>query len=283
MDGLKRSNVGRARLASAGLAALFVMAGSVHAGEAWPAQVNARYKLKFNGIDVGHIAFTSKTSGQTYSLTSSGEVSVLFGAIKWTGASNVSGAVDAAGPVPKDYAFDWKKNKKGGAIKLGFSGKKVTAVAVDPPAKTGPDIVPITEQHKSGVLDPMSAIMALTRADKGEPCDRRVAVFDGKQRFDIVFSYKRKTLFPAPKSGGASSVGFVCRAMYQPIAGHRDNADSKAYAANRDGEVLLRRVPGVDLLIPHSVTIPTAWGTGSMVIERVDVTSATAGQFAFTD
>jgi hypothetical protein len=253
------------------------------AAEAWPAAVSARYKLKFNGIDVGHIAFTSKTGKKSYSLQSQGDVSVLFGAIKWTGTSNVTGAIASGTLSPQSYAFDWKKNKKGGAIKLGYTGQKATSVAVDPPPSTDPDIVPITEAHKSGTLDPLSAIMALTRSDVADPCARRVAVFDGKHRFDIVFSHKRKTLIPAPKSGGASSVGFVCRAMYEPVAGHKDNPDSKKYAANRDAEVTLRRLEGSGLLIPQSVTVPTAWGTGSMVLEAMSVTSATAGQFALQD
>ena len=96
---------------------LIILAGVVvrtpaSAAESWPALVNARYKLRFNGIDVGHLAFQSKTAGKTYSLTSSGEVSVLFGAVKWTGTSNVTGAIEASAPAPKSYAFDWQKNKK---------------------------------------------------------------------------------------------------------------------------------------------------------------------------
>ena len=284
MGGLKRSCGIRVALAtSLAIAVQACIMRPGQAAEAWPAAVQARYKLKYEGIGVGHIDFTSRTTGQTYTMSSSGEVSLMFGAIRWVGSSNVSGAIEGASVAPKSYAFDWQKNKKGGAIKMGFAGKKAVDLAVEPPAKTGPEIVPLTEQHKSGVLDPLSAIMALTRADAADPCDRRVAVFDGKQRFDIVFSFKRKTLIPAANSGGASSVGLVCRAVYAPIAGYKADSPAKAYAANRDAEVVLRRVPSTNLLIPHSVTIPTSWGTGSMVIDRVDVTSATAGQFALTE
>lgn len=251
--------------------------------EAWPVAVSAKYKLKFNGIGVGHIAFSSKAAGKSYALTSNGEVSLLFGAIKWTGASSVAGVIDAVEPAPMAYAFDWRRNKKGGAIKLAFAGRKAVDVVVEPPASAHHDTVPLTDKDKQGVVDPLSAIMALTSAAKGDPCDRRVKVFDGKQRFDIVLSPKRQTVIPAPKAGGASSVGYVCRAMYEPIAGHRANADQKAYAANRDAEVVMRKLPGSEAFIPHSVTVPTAWGTGTMVIDRVDVTSATAGQFAVTE
>jgi hypothetical protein len=267
------------------VAAAAISAPSVapHAGEAWPASVQARYKLKYNGIGVGHIAFKSKTDSKTYALESNGEVSLLFGAIKWTGSSHVAGQIEPSGVAPKSYGFDWKKNSKGGVISMAFAGKKAVNVSVEPPSGAHPDTVPLTEQHKQDVVDPLSAIMTLTRADQADPCNRRVAVFDGKQRFNIVFSYKRKTLIPATHSGGASTVGVVCRAMYEPVAGYRADANAKSYAANRDAEVVMRPVPAANVLIPHSVTIPTSWGTGTMVLERVDVTSATAGQFALTE
>ena len=46
---------------------------------------------------------------------------------------------------------------------------------------------------------------------------------------------------------------------------------------------MLRRIPGSQMLIPAAVTIPTAWGTGSMVMERIDVVTATAGKAALTE
>jgi hypothetical protein len=96
-----------------------------------------------------------------------------------------------------------------------------------------------------------------------------------------VFTPKRLTRLPS--RGAASETAFVCGVIYEPIAGHRANADTKTYAANRDVEVVLRRIPGSDMLIPYSVTIPTAWGTGSMVAKRIDIVTATAGKIAFTD
>ena len=144
-------------------------------------------------------------------------------------------------------------------------------------------MVPLTEAHMVGALDPMSAILMLTKADSRPPCDRRVGIFDGKQRYDVVFTPKRLTRLPSASKGGPPETGHVCRIMYEPIAGHRDNDDTRAYASNRDAEVVLRRIPGSEMLIPYSVAIPTAWGTGTMVTERIDIVTAAAGTIAFTD
>lgn len=251
--------------------------------EAWPTAVNARYRLRYNGIDVGRLDITSKIAEKTYALSGSGAVSVLFGAITWSGSSTVSGSIGGGVPHPASYAFEWHNNKKGGTVRMGFKDRTASEVAVEPPPGSGPDFVPLTPAHRVGALDPVSAIMMLTKTDGRPPCDRRVGIFDGKQRYDIVMTYKRQSSIPSPTAGGSAESAIVCRAMYEPVAGHRANAATKTYAANRDVEVLLRRIPGSGMLIPYSVTVPTFWGTGSMVARRIDVTSATGGKVALTE
>jgi hypothetical protein len=253
------------------------------AAEAWPASVSARYKLKFNGVNVGSLDFNSTTGPHGYTLKTAAQVSVLFGTVQWVGNTTVSGVVAAHQPSPSTYAFDWLKNKKGGAIKLGFVGNKATSVSVEPPNKPSPEVVPITEAHKQGVLDPLSAVMAMTRADGAEPCDRRASVFDGKHRFNIVMSFKRQARIAPRKPGGASSIGYVCRLTYEPIAGHKANADTKTYAANKDVEVVLARMGPGGALIPQSLSIPTGWGTGTMVADHIEVTSTAGVRVSLND
>jgi hypothetical protein len=251
--------------------------------EAWPTTVQAHYSLRFNGIEVGHLEINSKTTATTYSLSGSGKVSVLFGAITWSGSSSVSGTIERGLPAPAAYAFDWHQNKKGGTIRIGFANGAATNIAVQPLPRIKPDMVPLTPAHKIGALDPMSAVLMLTKADGRPPCDRRIGIFDGKQRYDVVLTPKRVTRLPSSSGSGPSETAYVCRVMYEPIAGHRDNADTKTYASNRDSEVVLRRIPGSEMLIPYSVMIPTAWGTGSMVTERIDIITPAAGKIALTN
>lgn len=272
------------RLAAVGVGLMVVAAsGIAHAAEPWPASVTARYKLQYNGINMGTLDFASTTGPKDYQLKTSAQVKLLFGAIKWAGDTTVTGAIASSAPSPASYAFDWKKNKKGGLIKLGFAGGNATSVSVEPPSSPSEETVPLTEEHKKKVLDPLSAVMALTRADGPAPCDRKVSIFDGKHRFDVVMSFKRQTQIAPKKPGGAPTVGYVCRLNYLPIAGHKMNADSKAYVANQDVEVVLQRVSPGNALIPHTLTIPTKWGTGSMVAEKIEVTTAAGVRVALTD
>ncbi len=253
------------------------------ANEASPIAVQARYRLRYNGIEVGKVTVNSNTTATSYSISGSGKVSVLFGAFKWSGSSNVSGAIQGGTPKPTTYAFDWRQNKRGGTVNMGFKDGFPTDVAVQPPGKKKRDTVPLTEAHKKGAVDPMSAIMTLTKADGRPPCDRRAAIFDGQRRYDIVFQPKRTVQLPPASGRGSAETGYVCRALYEPVAGHRNNEDTKSYAANRDVEIVLRRIAGSEILIPYSVSIPTSWGTGTMVTERIEIATAAAGTIAHTD
>lgn len=248
---------------------------------AWPTSVEAHYKLRYNGIEVGRLHISSNAENGAYTLSGSGKVSALFGAVKWAGSSKVSGELRSGEPAPANYAFDWQNNKKRGDVRMSFRNRIATDIAVTPPPGPHPEHVPLKDADKRGVLDPVSAALMLTRIDGRPPCDRRVAIFDGKQRYDIVLTPKRTMALPSAIEG-RSDTAYVCRAMYEPVAGHRDNAATKTHASNRDVEVVLRKVPGSGLLIPHSITIPTFWGTGSMVADHIDLVTRDAGRVALT-
>jgi hypothetical protein len=250
-------------------------------GEVWPISVEARYRLRYDNMDVGRLNVTSSTTPNTYTVSTSGKVSLLFGMLGWSGASNVSGTFENGAPAPATYAFNLqhKKKKKNVAIHIAYKDHVPAEVTVDPAPHIRPDTVPLTQEHKVGTLDPLSAILVLTKADK--PCDRRIAVFDGTQRYDIVITPKRRTQLP-PSGNAPAETAYVCRLTYEPVAGHRANADTQAYASNRNVELVLRRIPGSEMLIPYSLTIPTEWGTGAMVTERMDIVTTT-GKTAFSN
>ena len=253
---------------------------SAQAGEPWPVAVQARYDLRYNGFNVGHLDVNSSTTAKTYSVSGSGKVSAFFGLVTWSGNSSVSGAIVGGAPQPSTYAFHWRNNRKSGDIRIGYKDRVAADVSVTPPPEPHKDLVPLVPAHMAGAPDPVSALLLLTKADGKPPCERRVEIFDGKQRYAIVLTPKRLAELPSAAKGGPPDKAHVCRAMYEPIAGHRDNKDTKTYMSNREVEVVMRRIPGTDMVIPYSVSVPTAWGTGTMVTNRVEVTTAASGKIA---
>ena len=112
------------------------------------------------------------------------------------------------------------------------------------------------------------------------PCDRRIPIFDGKERFDLVFSYKRDMTVVEQAPSGQPDVAHVCRVKYLPIAGHKADSDTSFMAANNEIEVALRPIPSANVFIPYQISIPTMAGSATIVSKRVEIVSPGKPQIA---
>lgn len=272
----------RYRLATAILAsAVPLTAAQPASAEPGPVDVKAVYRINFNGLDIGDFKFNSRIDGKSYTADGQATLSVLLGAYKWNGMTKSSGTVISEQPKPQGYDYQFKSTTKAGSVKLGFSPAGIASVAVKPEKPPHPDAVPVTEQHLKGVLDPLSAVIALTRGTTN-PCARKLSIFDGKQRFDVKLSFRAQQPLVEKKPSGQPGVSYVCSVRYEPIAGHKPGKDdaSKEIAASGNVEIALRPVPSANMMVPHLVKIPTNWGSATMTLQRIDITTPGNGQIA---
>jgi hypothetical protein len=156
----------------------------------------------------------------------------------------------------------------------------VLSVKHTPTPEPKPDIVPVREQNLKGVVDPLSAIMMLAQYSSPNPCDRRLPIFDGKERFDLVMSYKGETKVSEQQPSGQPAIAHVCRVKYRPIAGHKVDAENSYLATTDAIEVSLRPVPSANILVPYQITIPTMIGYATIVSKRVEIESPGRPQIA---
>lgn len=265
-------------------ATLGVLGGGVTcaAAQGWPANIRAVYEVSFNGFSVGDLEFTAEAERQSYTLTSNARLSMLLGAFTWDGKIRSFGLLVNQAPKPASFTFDFKSSLRAGSTQMGFGDSGVTNVTHLPPPTPRPDIIPVLDHHLKGVIDPLSAIMVLARGSADNPCDRRLPIFDGKERFDLILSYKGDTKVKEQQPSGQPGVAHVCRVRYLPIAGHKADAEGKFMAANDGIEVALRPIPSVNMLVPYQINIPTMGGVASIVSKRVDITSPGKPQIALT-
>ena len=248
------------------------------AAEAWPGQVDAVYKIHFSGLELGDFVFSSKVQQNAYATTSNAQISAMFGAYEWKGQSRSSGVTVDTGPRPANYTFNFKNQSKVGSLQMTFAGNAVTNVAAVPPIEKKPGTIEVKDFHLKDVLDPLSAVMALTRSSTGRiagvnPCARRIPIFDGKQRFDLAFSFKRN----APLSEIGSKSGhsaFVCRVKYIPIAGYRMNEDMRQMQQASGIEVWMVPLSAANLFVPYYVLVPLSAGTATLTVSRVSIDTA---------
>jgi hypothetical protein len=249
--------------------------------KSWPTQITATYKVTFNGFEIGSFRFQSQISPQGYTLDGSAELSALLGAFQWKGVTRSSGTVQGDAPKPAGYTFDFKGNSKTGAVKMSFKEGSVANVSLVPPAKPpSPETVPVKDQHLKDVLDPLSAVMALLRGGMAQPCGRKLAIFDGKQRFDLLLSPRGQRRITETRPSGQPGLAFVCRVRYVPIAGYKMNEETKSMAESSGIEVALRPIPAANLLVPYEVTVPTIAGPAKLTSQRIEIETAGRGQIA---
>jgi hypothetical protein len=263
-----------------GLATPVLGGGVAAAGEGWPANVKATYDINFNGFNVGTFEFQSQAEQTSYTLTANARLSILLGAFTWDSETRSFGVIANQVPKPANFTFDFKSTLLAGSTNIGFADGAVTRVTHLPPAIVKPDAIPLREQHLKGVLDPLSAIMAISRGSGQAPCDRRLPIFDGSERFDLVFSPKGEMKVVEQTPSGQPGIAYVCRVKYVPIAGHNVDAETKFMVANDEIEVALRPIPSANVYIPHQIKIPTLTGSASLVSKRVDIASPGKPQIA---
>lgn len=250
---------------------------------AWPAEVAAIYRITFNGFDIGRFKFTSETGSGAYRMTGNARISALLGAFKWQGVSQASGGVRGEDAAPQAYAFDYNSSSKSGSIRLGFRDGDIASMSASPPSPPSDEIVPVERRHLARVLDPLSAVLTLTRAGSGEPCRQRLPVFDGKQRFDLVFTPRGERRLTERRPSGQPGIVHVCGVRYQPIAGHKRDSEQEAAARDMDIEITLRPVPSANLLVPQKITIPALIGTAVLSLERIDIRTPGSDQIALVN
>jgi hypothetical protein len=263
------------------LAIVALCASTPSQADTWPTSVRAVYDVTFNGFNIGSLEFQSEAEQQSYTLLTNARLSILLGAFTFDGETRSFGLFVNQAPKPAAFSFDFRSNLRAGSTKVGFSDGSVTNVTNLPPPPANPNTVPLREQHLKGVLDPLSAVMVVSRATSN-PCDRRVPIFDGKERFDLIFSYKGEVKVSEQHPSGQPNVAFVCRVRYLPIAGHKADPETRYMAGNDSIEVSLRPVPSANMLVPYQINIPTLAGYASIVSKRVEILSQGKAQIALT-
>ena len=270
---LHRSNIRTAILAhAAALAMLAVPEGASAQTTNWPDKVTGRYKITFNGIEIGKFRFESTADARGYELQANAKLSILLGAFKWSGKTKSTGSLRGDKPKPADYSFEFDGSSKSGSVAMDFNDAGVTRAVVEPPSKPSKSTIPVEDKHLKGVFDPLSAVMAMSRGISGNPCNQTLPIFDGKQRFDLVFTPAGQRRITEAKPSGEPEMAYVCKVQYVPIAGHKDNKSTRDNAKT-EIELMLRPVPSAGIFVPYQVKIPSFAGSAVLTSERVEITT----------
>ncbi len=250
-------------------------------------KINAKYDIKFNGFPLGNFELQSNLSRKAYSMIGSTKLSILEGLLfEWQGTTSSVGTLTKAGPQPKAFSFDFRSSKKSEQLQMQFGRNSVKSVVSQPPVIPSAMRVPVTAKHLENVVDPMSALVLLTTPKGSIPsrtiCDRKIPVFDGKERFNLVLSY-RQTL-PVSDFGtlGSPLSAFVCRVKYIPISGHSKTNQLASYLSKSDDiEIWMLPAEKANMYFPYHISIPTPFGFATLTAKSFLVDHSDRGRLAF--
>jgi len=263
------------RAALAAAAALFVACLDGPSALA-QGKLEARYTASIAGIPIGRGSWAIDIGEAQYTAAASGSVIGLLQILSnGEGSVAVHGVLDAGRPSPAVFAARVTVDDKVDEVRMALSAGAVTEVVAEPPYPPVPDRVPVTDAHRRGVVDPISAgLMPVPgSADilSSEACHRTLAVFDGRQRFDLVLSFKRMDRVKADK--GYQGPVVVCMVTYQPVAGHRPGRSAIKYLmATREIEMWLAPISGTRIVVPFRIAVPTL--IGNAVLEATQFVTA---------
>jgi hypothetical protein len=231
-------------------------------------KLEARYTAALAGIPLGSGTWVIDIVADQYTAVASGRTTGLVKLISdGSGSSGAKGTIQGANVVSMGYVSSTVSDKKADEVRIAMQGGVVKEAIAVPPLDPAPDRVPVTDAHRKGVVDPMSA-MLMPVAGKGEvvapeACKRRLAIFDGRGRTDIELVYKRMDHVQADK--GYAGPVVVCMALYRPIAGHRPSRPAIKYLVEqRDMEIWLAPIAGTRVLVPFRFSVPTPFGLGTL-------------------
>lgn len=243
------------------------------AADDWPRKVQANYAITLAGVKFGQFNFSSSRNGAQYTVASNAKLRAFFGAFKWRGSANSTGAIVNSSPIPATYNYTARKKKKTPrTVAMTMAKRNVTGLTVTPPVNPSKNRVPVHAKDKLKILDPMSAIIALTAPVKARnPCRQSVSIFDGKHRFDVQLSAKGTKSVGFAPGNGFSSKARVCRVRYVPISGHKTGKKNSYMVDKKGAEVWMIRTADGSMYMPYRIVVPTVLGDAMLQARAINV------------
>jgi hypothetical protein len=248
-------------------------------------RLEAQYEATLAGIPVGKGAWTIDIGEDQYSASAFGGTSGLLKAFSsGSGTGAAQGRVVNGALVATNYSASTTTSKKSEAIHMTLANGNVKDYGIEPEPPVDPDRIPVTEAHRKGVYDPMTATLLRVpgAADPLTPdaCHVGAPIFDGRMRYDLKLDFKRMDTVRAEK--GYRGPVVVCAVYFLPVAGYiPDRPVIKYLAAQRNIEIAFAPVAGTRILVPFWMKIPTPLGQAMLEATQF-VTQATPPHVAKT-
>lgn len=165
---------------------------------------------------------------------------------------------------PARFAFRSDEKGKIKEREITYDAAGVPTPVFDPPEKDLIDILPFERRN---ALDPVSALL-LPVASTGNPCNRRIPVFDGKRRYDLQLEYERNDQVTT-RNNGYSGDAVICSVRVTPRTGMRQGSFTTMLQQRDNTRIWLAALDGEDIYIPVRIQVRTPIGAAVMDVVKL--------------
>ncbi len=270
------------RLASVPVLVIGLSVGAM-AGE--PTTVS--YTMSLAGLPVGSATMVMTPNGTSTAVVIAGRAGGPFNlgrmnasAVIAAGsvtAQSVSGSgkdsstarlVSQGAPGNSSFTYDGKNDRGPGRIAMTLAGNRVTALDASIPESLKAVRVPVTEAHKTGIVDPLSVLGQLVRpGGTMQPegvCGKSHAIFTGQARFTMAGTPVESRTMPGLPDGYSA---IACKVTLTPVSGHR--TDKGSAAQPRTASVVFARSGDQARTVLWSLSVPGTFGSFALTASSV--------------
>jgi hypothetical protein len=237
-------------------------------GAAAQGRLDAEYVASLAGIPIGRGNWVVEIGEDQFSATATGATTGLLQLFtSGHGTTTSHGVISGGQLLPTSYTATINANHRVDDVRIVLAGGNVKDYSVEPPVKPSPNLIPVSDADRRGVIDPMTSGLGRV-AGTGDPvspvaCNRKLSVFDGRLRYDLQHEFKRIEMVKVER--GYEGPVAVCAAYFQPISGYVPDRPAIRYlAALRDAEVWLAPIFGTRVVVPYRISLPTPLGLGAL-------------------
>ena len=246
-------------LAAAAGASAPSAATPVHLERAEPSpDLRADYTVYIGGLIVAEGSISARLEGEDYFLENelgSAGLPGKFWDARWKMTSEGRIVDDAL--RPNRFAFSAREKNETKTREILYDVHGVPTLSFDPPLPEE-EIGKTPASERKNTLDPVSAFILPVVAD-GNPCDRKIPVFDGKRRYDLQLIFDREDKVTT-RNNGYSGDAIRCKVRVQPRTGMERAKLTTMMERRDDTFIWLAPVNGGKLYIPVRVQMRTPIG-----------------------
>jgi hypothetical protein len=229
--------------------------------------VSADYTVYIGGFKAAEGTINATLRDEYYELRSFLGVAGMprnFFDAKWTMESE--GHIGKTHPQPARFAFHSNEQGEIKHREMTYDTDGRPETTFNPPLPPH-DEIHVLPHERQNTLDPISALLVPV-AVGSNPCNRRLAVFDGKRRYDLQLTFDSKGAVTT-RDNGYSGKAIRCTVQMIPHSGMRQTSFTRMLQQRDNAHIWLARMNGGNIYIPIRIQMRTPIGSAVMDVVKL--------------